>query len=133
MYSYIYFRYFWYYKSRNSWWFKKVTLIDLVKLKNTLIRIWDFYKTVETFISVFRFLKYNPKDVNKCHQFGWAPIHVAAVNNKHEQIEVLIKNGADPNISEGFSNSFHTSKKLRFNPVDGKIKRILINNFFYIC
>lgn len=106
-------------------------MIDLVQIIKYIV-LEIFTKLLKLF-SVFSFLKYNPKDVNQCHKFGWAPIHVAAVNNKYEQIEILINNGADPNISEGFSNSFNTSKKLRFNPVDGKIKRILINQFFYMC
>jgi len=44
---------------------------------------------------------------------------VAAVNNKYQHIEVLLKHGADPNISEGFSNFYHVAQKLKTNPIDG--------------
>lgn len=71
-------------------------------------------------------MKDNPKDVNKNHTLGWAPLHVAAANNKHQHIEVLLKHGADPNISEGFSNVFHVSHKLRTNLADGNYKVVLV-------
>lgn len=81
------------------------------------------------FIFTFRFLKDNPKQVNKCHTFGWAPIHVAAVNNKYQQIEVLLKCGADPDIGEGFSNYYNVSRKKNVHPNESKyfIKTMPLN------
>lgn len=38
----------------------------------------------------------------------------------YQHLEVLLKFGADPNISEGFSNFYHVAKKLNTNPDYGK-------------
>lgn len=67
-----------------------------------------------------RFLKDNPKDANKCHTYGWAPLHVAVANSKHLHLEVLLKSGADPDISEGFSNFQIVARKLDIDHVDGE-------------
>lgn len=79
-------------------------------------------------ILTFRFLKDNPKYVNKSHTFGWAPLHVAAVNNKFQHIEVLLKCGADPDIGEGFSNYYNVSRKTNVHPTESKyiIKTMLL-------
>ncbi|KAL5232851.1 hypothetical protein ACI65C_000261 [Semiaphis heraclei] len=63
-----------------------------------------------------RFLKDNSKAANELHLFGWAPIHVAASNNKYEQLAVLLKSGADPNLSDGFSNCINVARKQNINP-----------------
>lgn len=73
----------------------------------------------------------NPKDVNKHHTFGWAPLHVAAANNKYKHVEVLLKHGADPNISEGFSNFYHVAQKVKVNPADGNYT--LLYNICVVC
>jgi len=45
---------------------------------------------------------------------------VAASNNKYEHLEVLLKCGADPNVSDGFSNCINVARKRNINPSDGK-------------
>jgi len=45
---------------------------------------------------------------------------VAASNNKYEQLAVLLKSGADPNLSDGFSNCINVARKQNINPSDGK-------------
>lgn len=52
---------------------------------------------------------------------------MAASNNKYEHLAVLLKSGADPNLSDGFSNCINVARKRNINPSDGKY--III----YIC
>jgi len=44
---------------------------------------------------------------------------VAASNNKYEHLAVLLKSGADPNLSDGFSNCINVARKRNINPSDG--------------
>lgn len=76
-----------------------------------------------------KFLKDNPKTVNKIHLFGWAPIHVAASNNKYEHLAVLLKSGADPDLSDGFSNCINVARKRNINPSD--VLSIRENHFMH--
>jgi len=45
---------------------------------------------------------------------------VAASNNKYEHLAVLLKAGADPDLSDGFSNYLNVARKQNINPMDGK-------------
>lgn len=44
---------------------------------------------------------------------------MAAINNKYSHIEILLKHGSDPNISDGFSQFYHIAKKLNIDPIYG--------------
>jgi len=41
---------------------------------------------------------------------------VAAANNKYEHLAVLLKCGADPNLSDGFSNCLNVARKHNIDP-----------------
>lgn len=49
----------------------------------------------------------------------------------YQHLEVLLKFGADPNISEGFSNFYHVAKKLNTNPDYGKYVIIIFFLLLY--
>ncbi|XP_050532008.1 caseinolytic peptidase B protein homolog isoform X2 [Daktulosphaira vitifoliae] len=89
----------------------------------------DIYQLInEGFVEEFEgYLKENPKDVNKRHMYGWVPLHVVAVQNKVKLLETLLKNGADPNITDGFSNIYHVAQK--FNDNISNVKFIRENCF----
>lgn len=48
------------------------------------------------------------------------------MNDKPKHIEVLLKHGADPNISDGFSQFYHVARKMNADPAYGKL---LINKY----
>lgn len=51
---------------------------------------------------------------------------MAAANDKYDQIEVLLKLGADQDISDHFLNIHHVARKLNMHHTDGKYS-ILFN------
>ncbi|VVC44807.1 ATPase, AAA-type, core,ClpA/B family,Clp ATPase, C-terminal,P-loop containing nucleoside triphosphate [Cinara cedri] len=90
--------------------YQKENIYDLIK-----------YGTVEDLTG---FLKDNPKEVNKYNEYGWTPLLVAAANNKYNQIEVLLKFGADQDMSDNFLSVYHAAKKLNIHPEDVIKKRV---------
>ena len=44
-------------------------------------------------------------DVNAVGHFGWTPLHLAAYHGRNTIIEHLIKDGANPNVMDGFGQT----------------------------
>ncbi|XP_076277151.1 mitochondrial disaggregase [Lasioglossum baleicum] len=57
-------------------------------------------------------------DINLRHSLGWTALHVAAINEKLEIIEVLLKKGADVNAGDEFINVYKTAIEKRLNSLD---------------
>ncbi|XP_059151517.1 mitochondrial disaggregase-like [Physella acuta] len=54
-------------------------------------------------------------EVNKCHELGWTPLHVAAVNKKSEIVALLLQSGADPNCLDEFTTVALKAKEKQLN------------------
>lgn len=50
-------------------------------------------------------------DINARHPYGWTALHVAAMNSHILVLELLLKNGADPNLGDEFSNVYLVAKE----------------------
>lgn len=62
-------------------------------------------------------------NVNTRHSLGWTPLLVAVVNNQYEACELLLKAGADPNLSDEFVNIAKTANEKRLHPVEVLMSR----------
>lgn len=56
-------------------------------------------------------------DVNCRHPYGWTALHSAAANSRPEAVRFLLKNGADPNMADTFSNIYQVARENRTSPV----------------
>ncbi|CAD5115404.1 DgyrCDS4382 [Dimorphilus gyrociliatus] len=50
-------------------------------------------------------------DINSTHPLGWTSLHVATINKNKEVLRILLKQKADPNIGDQFTNAFETAKR----------------------
>lgn len=67
----------------------------------------------------FRLIREEKMNVNQRHPLGWTPLHVAVINDKLENVKVLIAAGADPNAPDEFSNVYNTAVNKRMHAIDG--------------
>lgn len=59
-------------------------------------------------------------DVNQKHQLGWTALQVAVINNKIANVKVLLAAGADPNLTDDFSNISKMAADKHMHSLDGK-------------
>lgn len=76
--------------------------------------------TFKIFLSCFRYIK-DGIDVNRRHLLGWTSLMVATVNEQYEAAELLLKAGADPNITDNFINANRSANKVGLHPIEGKL------------
>ncbi|XP_078048094.1 mitochondrial disaggregase isoform X1 [Augochlora pura] len=57
-------------------------------------------------------------DVNVRHSLGWTALHVAAINEKLEIIQILLKNGANVNAGDEFVNVYKTAIEKGIHSLD---------------
>ncbi|KAF2356658.1 ATPase AAA-type core [Trinorchestia longiramus] len=62
-------------------------------------------------------------DVNCRHVYGWTALHAAAINGRTEAIKWLLKNGADPNTQDKFSNIYQVARENRTSPTNVEVVR----------
>lgn len=70
-----------------------------------------------------RLIKDEQLNVNQRHPLGWTPLHVAVINDKLENVRVLIEAEADLNAPDEFSNVFNTAVSKRMHAIDVLQKR----------
>lgn len=58
------------------------------------------------FLTLFKEYLKKGVDVNCRHPYGWTALHSAAANSRPEAVRFLLKNGADPNMADTFSNIY---------------------------
>ncbi|WAR00347.1 CLPB-like protein [Mya arenaria] len=56
-------------------------------------------------------------DVNQRHEFGWTPLHVAAINGNLQAVLKLLEGGADPNLEDEFSSIRQMAKEKGVHPI----------------
>ncbi len=56
-------------------------------------------------IATFELLLSLGADVNTVGHFGWTSLHLAAYHGRNTVIDLLIKNGANPNVMDGFGQT----------------------------
>lgn len=59
-------------------------------------------------------------NVNMRHPMGWTPLLVAAVNGRLEIVKILLKAGADPNMSDEFSNINRMARDMKLHSLESK-------------
>lgn len=64
-------------------------------------------------------LSSNIIDVNIRHPLGWTPLLLAAVNDRVEIVKLLLKAGADPNMSDEFSNINRIARDKKLHSLEG--------------
>ncbi|GCC17456.1 hypothetical protein chiPu_0017560 [Chiloscyllium punctatum] len=57
------------------------------------------------------------------HKLGWTPLMVAAMNKNHSVMKILLAAGADPNLGDGFSNVYETSREKRIHSLEVLVTR----------
>ncbi|XP_072376408.1 mitochondrial disaggregase-like [Diabrotica undecimpunctata] len=57
-------------------------------------------------------------DINRRHHLGWTPLLVATVNGRYEIVEYLLKNQADPNLSDNYVNPNRTANEKGMHPIE---------------
>ncbi|XP_041055123.1 caseinolytic peptidase B protein homolog [Carcharodon carcharias] len=57
------------------------------------------------------------------HKLGWTPLMVAAMNKNHSAVKVLLAAGADPNLGDGFSNVYETSREKHVHSLEVLVTR----------
>lgn len=67
----------------------------------------------------FRLIKEEKLNVNQRHLLGWTPLQVAVINDKPENVKILLAAGADPNAPDEFSNVYNTAVNKRMHAIDG--------------
>lgn len=70
-----------------------------------------------------RLIREEKMNVNQKHPLGWTPLHVAVINDKLENVRVLLAAGADPNAPDEFSNVYNTAVNKRMHAIDVLQKR----------
>ena len=71
---------------------------------------------------VLHYLK-NGGDPNIRHELGWTALHVAAVNRQPRIVQMLLENGADPDIADDFVNIYQTAREKRIQSLDVMVSR----------
>ncbi|XP_078258098.1 mitochondrial disaggregase [Rhinoraja longicauda] len=61
--------------------------------------------------------------VSQRHKLGWTPLMVAAMNNNHSGVKVLLEAGADPNLGDEFRNVYETSREKRVHSLEVLVSR----------
>lgn len=62
-------------------------------------------------------------DLNKRHQLGWTALQLAAVNKNLKAVQLLLKNGADPNLGDDYSNYMRIAREKGFNALQVMLAR----------
>lgn len=72
---------------------------------------------------VLKYLKQTEGDINQRHELGWAAIHVAAVNRQPKILQLLLENGADPDLPDDFVNIYQTAREKKIQSLDVMVAR----------
>ncbi|KAK3099800.1 hypothetical protein FSP39_009839 [Pinctada imbricata] len=56
-------------------------------------------------------------DVNSRHELGWTALHVAAIAQSTRMVELLLQNGADPNVEDEYSNYLTVGREKGIHPL----------------
>jgi ankyrin repeat protein len=56
-------------------------------------------------VEIVKYLHELGGDLNTVGQFGWTPLHVASYHGYNNAIDYLLKNGANPNVFDGFGQT----------------------------
>ncbi|CAG2246303.1 clpB [Mytilus edulis] len=62
-------------------------------------------------------------DLNKRHQLGWTALQVAAINKNLKAVELLLKNGADPNLGDDYTHYLMMARERGFNALQVMLAR----------
>ncbi|XP_029699586.1 caseinolytic peptidase B protein homolog isoform X3 [Takifugu rubripes] len=62
-------------------------------------------------------------DPNHRHRLGWTALMVAAMNQQHGVVKVLLKKGADPNAGDEFNNVYETSRERGIHSLEVLVSR----------
>lgn len=73
-------------------------------------------------------------DVNQRHPFGWTALMVAAINGKSGVVKILLEAGADPNMSDEFTNITRVAREKGIHSLEGNLLyyNLLSNNFIFL-
>uniref|UniRef100_A0A674MDE1 ClpB family mitochondrial disaggregase n=1 Tax=Takifugu rubripes TaxID=31033 RepID=A0A674MDE1_TAKRU len=74
------------------------------------------------FVLLIRLLK-EGADPNHRHRLGWTALMVAAMNQQHGVVKVLLKKGADPNAGDEFNNVYETSRERGIHSLEVLVSR----------
>ncbi|KAK9747134.1 Ankyrin repeats (3 copies) [Popillia japonica] len=79
-----------------------------------------FFRSVQYGIEheVRRMIDSKTVDVNIRHQLGWTPLMVAAVNGHTNLCKILLQAGADPNLTDQFSNASRTASDMGLHSLE---------------
>ena len=72
---------------------------------------------------VSRLLNSGQEDPDQRHCLGWTSLHVAAINRQPELVKILVKHGADPDISDDFVNIYQTAREKQMQSLDVMVLR----------
>ncbi|TWW77452.1 Caseinolytic peptidase B protein -like protein [Takifugu flavidus] len=87
-----------------------------------LNRIQEIYWKNYSFVLLIRLLK-EGADPNHRHRLGWTALMVAAMNQQHGVVKVLLKKGADPNAGDEFNNVYETSRERGIHSLEVLVSR----------
>ncbi|KAF7280465.1 hypothetical protein GWI33_005860 [Rhynchophorus ferrugineus] len=60
----------------------------------------------------------NGIDVNTRHKLGWTPLMVAVINGHQDIVQLLLENGANPNLSDNYINPTRTAQEHHLHPIE---------------
>ncbi|XP_071949317.1 mitochondrial disaggregase-like [Antedon mediterranea] len=61
--------------------------------------------------------------VNERHKLGWTALMVAAINKNESAVKFLLESGADPNLGDEFTSTYHKARELGINSLQVLVVR----------
>ncbi|XP_033119928.1 caseinolytic peptidase B protein homolog [Anneissia japonica] len=62
-------------------------------------------------------------DVNERHKLGWTALMVAAINRNERAVKFLLESGADPNLGDDFTSTYHKARETGLNSLQVLVVR----------
>ena len=84
--------------------YKKESILTTILDSNTLLHIYpyiEYYKLILNNISSSNIKKI----INHKNKHGYTPLHICIKHSNYECVNILLKNGADPNIRDAMNNT----------------------------